>query len=258
VHERYGRIGYGLMLLGRPREAVPWLQQGLASSPDVALIRSWVYRLLAVAYSSDGHPDDARQALTEAVRMFPFETARSDIQWFGNEAAIAQTRRYQEMLRTIGLRDHADEEADFGVAPDRQLHRIIQAYTPTTAPGAITIRTGELASFLTRSRPVVIDTLWNYLDRSLPGAIGLPRSGIGVKFSDTAQDRLRRKMAELTRGDTSLPIVAVGWSSERFDGYNLALRLVALGYANVYWYRGGREAWEAAGLPETEVEVQEW
>lgn len=37
------------------------------------------------------------------------------------------------------------------------------------------------------------------------------------------------------------PIVAVGCNSERFDGYNLALRLVALGYKNVYWYRGGRE-----------------
>jgi hypothetical protein len=36
--------------------------------------------------------------------------------------------------------------------------------------------------------------------------------------------------------------VAVGWNSERFDGRNLALRLVALGYKHVDWYRGGREA----------------
>jgi hypothetical protein len=27
---------------------------------------------------------------------------------------------------------------------------------------------------------------------------------------------------------------------------------------NVNWYRGGREAWEVAGLPETEVDVQDW
>ena len=43
-----------------------------------------------------------------------------------------------------------------------------------------------------------------------------------------------------------------------FAGYNLALRVRHAGYANVYWYRGGREAWEVAGLPETEVNVQEW
>jgi adenylate cyclase len=31
---------------------------------------------------------------------------------------------------------------------------------------------------------------------------------------------------------------------ERFSGYNLALRLVALGYTRVHWYRGGFEAWQ--------------
>jgi rhodanese-related sulfurtransferase len=61
------------------------------------------------------------------------------------------------------------------------------------------------------------------------------------------------EMTTLTGGDLDRPIVAVGWNSERFDGRNLALRLVALGYKNVQWYRGGREAWEVAGLPEAEV-----
>ena len=37
---------------------------------------------------------------------------------------------------------------------------------------------------------------------------------------------------------------------------NLALRIAALGYTKVYWYRGGREAWEVAGLPEAAIEAQ--
>ena len=65
-------------------------------------------------------------------------------------------------------------------------------------------------------------------------------------------------MHELTAGDLNKPAVAVGWNSERFDGYNLALRLVALGYTKVYWYRGGREAWEVNGLPEAELTPQDW
>jgi rhodanese-related sulfurtransferase len=65
-------------------------------------------------------------------------------------------------------------------------------------------------------------------------------------------------MRELTEGDFNRPIVAVGWNSERFDGRNLALRLTALGYTKVYWYRGGREAWEANGLPETRLEASDW
>jgi hypothetical protein len=56
-------------------------------------------------------------------------------------------------------------------------------------------------------------------------------------------------MQMLTNGDRSRPIVVVGFNSERFDGRNLAIRLAALDYRNVYWYRGGREAWEVAGLP---------
>jgi hypothetical protein len=65
-------------------------------------------------------------------------------------------------------------------------------------------------------------------------------------------------MQRLTAGDLMRPIVAVGWNSERFDGYNLALRLAALGYRQVFWYRGGRETWEAAEMPETELAVENW
>jgi hypothetical protein len=103
-----------------------------------------------------------------------------------------------------------------------------------------------------------MDTLWNFMDRSLPGAVGLRRSGAGGTFSDSSQERLRYRMPELTNNDTSMPIVVVGYNPERFDGYNLALRLVALGHTKVYWYRGGRETWEARGLPETKLVPQDW
>jgi rhodanese-related sulfurtransferase len=86
----------------------------------------------------------------------------------------------------------------------------------------------------------------------------LNNAGLGGSYTDATQDHLRSKLHELTAGDLSRPVVAVGWNSERFDGRNLALRLTTLGYTRVYWYRGGREAWEVNGLPETDVDVQEW
>jgi hypothetical protein len=46
-------------------------------------------------------------------------------------------------------------------------------------------------------------------------------------------------MRTLAAGDRDRPFVAVGCNVERVDGLNLALRLVALGYTRVYWYRGG-------------------
>jgi adenylate cyclase len=111
---------------------------------------------------------------------------------------------------------------------------------------------------LCERQPVVIDSLLYSWGKSIPGAIGLKRAGWGGSYSDALQVRLRRKMQQLTRGNFSTPIVAVGWNSERFDGRNLALRLVALGYLQVYWYRGGREAWEVNGLPETGIDMREW
>jgi hypothetical protein len=86
----------------------------------------------------------------------------------------------------------------------------------------------------------------------------LKSAGRGGSTSDEMQKRLREKMRTLTKGNLATPIVVVGWNSERFDGYNLALRLVAMGYTHLYWYRGGREAWEVAGLPETPVDIQDW
>jgi adenylate cyclase len=127
-----------------------------------------------------------------------------------------------------------------------------------SAPGAATIRTPELARLLAEGRPIIVDAVSYSWGLSIPGAVGLKSAGLGGSFTDEVQDRLRAKLRDLTAGDLDRPIVAVGWNSERFDGWNLALRLVALGYTRVYWYRGGREAWEVAVLPETEVDVQEW
>jgi hypothetical protein len=108
------------------------------------------------------------------------------------------------------------------------------------------------------AKPIVLDAIMNFWGRSLPGAVGLKNSGLGGTLDDQVQDRLGQTISVLTGGDTCKPIVAVGFNAERFDGHNLALRLVALGYNNVCWYRGGREAWEVAGQPETPVDVREW
>jgi DNA-binding winged helix-turn-helix (wHTH) protein len=166
-------------------------------------------------------------------------------------------RSYQDGLRLAGERDHADEDADFGVPTDGVRHGDIAGFTPKGAPGVKMIRTAELSWFLVEARPILIDTLSYSWGRSIPGAVGLKFAGLGGSFTDAAQDHLRSKMRDLTSGDLNRPIVAVGWNSERFDGRNLALRLAALGYTQVHWYRGGREAWEVDGLPETEPDVQE-
>lgn len=217
------------------------------------------YRSIAAAHALSGRLDAARSALREANILSPYATARI---FFpdnpNNPAEVAQIRRIIDGLRLAGLPDHAEEDADFGVMSDDMLRRDLAGPTPTTMSGARTIRTGDLVPFLAEQKQIVVDTGLYSWGRSIPGAVGLKNAGLGGSYSDTAQDHLRRKMRELSKDDLTIPIIAVGWNSERFDGYNLALRLVALGYTNVYWYRGGREAWEIASLPETELVVQDW
>jgi tetratricopeptide (TPR) repeat protein len=259
-YDRYIGLGFALLIVGRDEESMQWLQRGLAASPNnYALVRSRIYLDLAAAHARLGHLEEAHDAIAEANRAWPYATLRGISPGYPfNPAFAEQMQRFGAALRLAGLRDHADADADFGVPADDNLRQSIPGLTPTAVPGATTIHTAELQQFLTERKLVVIDTLYDSWGRSVPGAIGLKDAGRGGSTSDAMEDRLCKKMQALTKGDLSTPIVAVGWNVERFDGRNLALRLVALGYTNVYWYRGGREAWEVSGLPETALDVQDW
>jgi rhodanese-related sulfurtransferase len=195
----------------------------------------------------------------EAAKLAPMQTVRSYFPFSTtNPVYAAQVARMRDGMRLAGIRDHADEDADSGLPSDDVLHTNYWAPTPTSVPGAQTIRTPDLVRLLELRRPLVLDTLnWGW-GGSLPGAIGLWDAGVGGNMSDEYQDRLAQKMQQLTGGDRNRPIVAMGFNSERYQGRNLALRLVALGYTNVYWYRGGREAWQVAGLPDAELVLQDW
>jgi adenylate cyclase len=256
---RYRQLGFAALLLGRDKDAVAFMERSLASNPDDDGSRQWTYRLLAAAYAQAGEQAAAKRAVAEADHLWPYATVRGH--WpddLSSPVFVEQVRRIPAGLRLAGERDHADEQADFGVPSDATLRKDFAGLTPTTAPGVTTIRTADLTRFLEQARPVVIDTVSYSWGRSIPGAVGLKFSGLGGSLTDRAQDRLRGKMRELTAGDLNRPIVAVGFNSERFDGLNLALRLVALGYSQVYWYRGGREAWEVAEQPETDMAMQDW
>lgn len=255
---RYNRMGFASLMLGRDQDAITFYQRSLAMAPGEGGNQR-VYRELAAAYARSGQMEEARSALAEANRLWAYDTVRSRAPGIlTSPTYIEQYRRYQDALRLAGERDHADEDADFGVPIDEALHNEQGGQTPTGAPGVRTIRTADLRQLFTDVQPVVIDTTTYSWGRSVPGAVGLKFAGVGGSVTDTAQERLRSKVHELTGGDLNRPVIAVGWNSERFDGRNLALRLVALGYTQVYWYRGGREAWEVNGLPMTELDVQTW
>jgi TolB-like protein/DNA-binding winged helix-turn-helix (wHTH) protein/tetratricopeptide (TPR) repeat protein len=258
IFTRYRLIGYASLFAGQYDDSVQWFGRALAANPgDDPVSRSSAYASMAAAQALGGHIEEARSSAVEAERLNPRLTVRSRFPFnLNSPAAFAQVASMREGMRLAGIRDHADEDADPGLPSDDRLQPSNEAPTPTTAPGVHTIRTPDLTQLIQQRHPLVLDTTnWG---QSIPGAVGLWGAGIGGSTSDHFQERLARKMQQLTGGDRTMPVVAMGFNSERYQGRNLALRLVALGYTEVYWYRGGREAWQVAGLPEAELVLQDW
>jgi adenylate cyclase len=258
------RIGIGLLLLGHDEASIEWLQRAL-SNRGVAPA-SWqaqCYLFLASALAWIGRISDAHHALSEANRLWPFATVRSlpptmTPRGLPHPEYLMQMRHVQEGLRLSGLRDHAEEDADWGIQSQNTLHSEIVGHTPTTVPGANIIRTKDLVSLIPERKPILIDVALDTWGSSIPEAIGLQGTGHGSEFTNTVQSRFDAKISGVTKGDRARPIVVFSVNSERFAGYNLALRLVALGYSQIYWYRGGVEAWEVNGLPESDLILQDW
>jgi tetratricopeptide (TPR) repeat protein len=259
IDNRYRLMGMALLHLERYEEAVSWFHRALAANPSLAAqTRGALYASIAAAQALSGDLETARLSAVEAKRLWPTLTARSYLlSKTTNKIGIAQANRIRDGLRAAGVRDIANEDADAGVMSDEALHVNYEAPTPVSVPGARTIRTPDLAALLAERRPLVLDSAYCY-GGSIPGAVALWGAGIGGTTSDVFQERLARKMQQFAGGDRHMPIVTMGLNSERYQGRNLALRLVALGYDEVYWYRGGREAWVAAGLPAAEVALQDW
>jgi PQQ-dependent catabolism-associated CXXCW motif protein len=142
------------------------------------------------------------------------------------------------------------EDYNFGLAPTSAIRR--QPYegpTPLVIDDAKTIKTPELRAIIVSPQPpILVDVLGGNPTESLPGAIWARRAG----FSDVgAQAALSVDLEKLTSGDKATPVVFFCLSKICWLSHNAAVRAVALGYINVYWYRGGRNAWIAAGLPMT-------
>lgn len=142
------------------------------------------------------------------------------------------------------------EREDFRITPPRELHQgVMHGPTPSTIPGGQVITTQGLVA-LAQRRDVafaVIDVLGQA--EQLPNAIAGAWLSQPGTFDDPIQAQAAQWLAQLTRGRKDAPLVFYCLSRECWMSYNAALRAIRAGYTNVLWYRGGLEAWKAAGLP---------
>jgi len=96
---------------------------------------------------------------------------------------------------------------------------------------------------------VLIDVIGGEQSVSLPTAVWLRDAGVGRHLDDDVQAWFDLHLSQLTHRDKSRPVVFFCASRMCWLAHNATLRALDLGYTNVYWYRGGRDSWQAAGLP---------
>lgn len=155
-------------------------------------------------------------------------------------------------LKPPAERTHANEEFGGGRAEvsDRLRTQRLDDITPSELPGVRTVVTGELAALLAGAgRPVLVDVS-NHVE-SLPGSMALWAGGQAFddpKADEAMAGRFQRLLA-LLAPDRTAPVVFYCSSRNCWASANAARRAVAAGWRQVLWYRGGLEAWRAAGLP---------
>ena len=131
----------------------------------------------------------------------------------------------------------------------------LHAPTPTHHPRAATITTRELVGLMVSPQPpLLVDVLSQASHQTVAGAWWLRGAG----FSTTSNDRLAAKLFDLSVANLGRAIVFFCSGAQCWASYNAALRASLIGYENVYWYRGGLEAWKKARLPTQWSIETEW
>jgi PQQ-dependent catabolism-associated CXXCW motif protein len=144
---------------------------------------------------------------------------------------------------------YGGERHDFGIAPQATLQANVGSATPTSIPVGTTITTQQLQQMIAGSNPQLIDVLANPHATTIRGAIAMPEAGQPGTFDDATQAAVGATLQALPAARAGRPLVFFCVGVECWESYNAVLRANAAGLRNLYWYRGGLSAWQAAGGP---------
>ncbi len=137
------------------------------------------------------------------------------------------------------------ERQDLGVPAQTSLRNgDLGGPTPSSIPGGQLITTPELLQLLNNPQggAMVFDVLGG--QQRLPNAIDAVAASAGGSFSDRTQRQFQSQLERLTGGRKDVPMVFYCSSINCWMSYNAALRAINAGYSQVYWYRGGLQAWD--------------
>ncbi|MFC5475075.1 rhodanese-like domain-containing protein [Paraherbaspirillum soli] len=226
----------------------------------------------AIAISADGHSGYSFAASSTDIpvrsamywcQQYAATPCRlhkiNDKEFQGEYQAFSRGSNYalKDILVPPAINYHL-EGFDWGIpAPTLATQATVQRYdepTPLNLDGITTIKTAELAKLLLKKQAVMIDTREWEEKRivTIPNALVIDWAGTEQTSIPGREEKLRKSFEEVLQlvvPDKSTPIVTFCYSAKCWFSINAALRLQAIGYSNVLWFRGGIDSWVAAGLP---------
>ena len=256
---RAQQMGFALLMLNKPADAITWLQRSMAGDPDPApgaddLGRvEWTRLLLIAATGMAGDPGAAKRMYTDYARVWPNRTVwELSAEMNPAQVKLPAFAAIAAAWRAAGMPEHADEHADFGVVTPAQpgKHRYIEP-TPLSVKQVTTIDAAGLAAALQTSPPPRVVDFGN-------GAAA-PHQALLLDTDPNSPDAMAtliRTLAQATPGSQGTPadpkgvqVVVMGRGPFDWRALDAAMALQAAGVQGVAWFRGGEDAWAAAGSP---------
>jgi TolB-like protein/DNA-binding winged helix-turn-helix (wHTH) protein/Flp pilus assembly protein TadD/rhodanese-related sulfurtransferase len=247
---RFQAAGLAALFAGHYDQAVQYLLRAAALEPERPPVRDSLtpaetgQLYLIASYALAGDINEAKRRCQAFRARWPHRSVWRETAYFSpRQRQMQNFAKVENALVAAGMPRFANEHEDDGVpATPTPLAGLDFTPTPTSIPGGIVIDTARLVSLLAGPAPPLVAETGEFRE-VLPGAIMLP---------DDAAQFSREQIESAPFGDrlkTAPAIVVMGTGTMGVQSYNMALHFIALGYRPVYWYRGGEEAWAAAGLP---------
>ncbi len=247
---RYLLLAETRLLQGRYPEAIDLAYQAEEGDAPPApgatsMDRGNFARLLLIAAQYlNGDAAKARSDYVAYAKVWPHHSVwRIGAYAFRNVAVLPGYRKFLAALHESGMPEYADEHHDDHVpeAATPVLNASDFDPTPLHVPGATTIDTAGVAEALKRNHPVIID-----LGRGAAVIEGAAWHALAGDDTDDASF-VDRVLSGLPDAGRATPIIVMGTGTFGYQSYNGTLHVVAHGARNVFWYRGGEEAWVAGG-----------
>lgn len=217
------------------------------------MIFAAVASIAAPAFAQDSFGGQPQQQPQQQQQQYPQQTQPQQQQYPQQQGYPQQQQQPQQQgFNNGGKLDQLMqmERQDYGVPATSQLHNgAMHGPTPASIPGGQLITTKGLSELVQgRQTPYFLfDVLGG--QETLPGAMPAVWMSQPGSFNDQTQQQLSQMLQQGTQGRKDVPMIFYCMSTQCWMSYNAALRAINAGYSNVLWYRGGIEAWKAAGLP---------